>query len=59
MRITLTREQIDEFCRSYCRFPIMYCWDGRDTLIEGIEQHCRNCILVKEYIHEKTKGKRD
>lgn len=59
MNITLTREQMDRFCREYCRFPIMYCWGSSETVIEGIEKHCQNCILVKEYRYEKAKSRRD
>lgn len=46
-KFTLTQEQGDEFCRHYCKYPVMYCFDGQDTIIEGIERHCSKCPLVK------------
>lgn len=46
-KFTITQEQADDFCRNYCRYPIMYGWNGKDTIIEGIERHCAECPLVK------------
>ena len=51
-KFTLTQEQGDDLCRHYCKFPVMYCFDGKDTIIEGIERHCKNCPLVKGARHE-------
>lgn len=53
-KFTLTQEQGDEFCRSYCKFPAMYCWNGKDTEIEGLERHCQTCPLVKGVRNESN-----